>query len=177
MDIAKNAALFLQALAVSILGLTFAGVKADSLPMILQPLFFIPWYLYMLLFVGLLVVVITQKEKLVHITSTTPVPELKKVGDIEYQGVKWDIRAPPQRTLEKQADYAKRLPDIIEVKIPPRCPKCGVELEEKKGLIYGHIWRCVSCGYAKRNKDAFSVEAGRAEKIWRGKAEAETLPK
>jgi hypothetical protein len=173
MDIAKSAALCLQALSVSILGLSFAGIKADSLPRFLQPLFIIPWYAYVILFVALIAVVITQKEKIRQIgSSPSPPPALQKVDAVQYQGVRWDIHAPPRQTLEKQADYAKRLPDIGEVKIPPKCPKCGVELEEKKGLVYGYIWRCVACGYKKRNRDSFSTEADRAGKIWRGKAGA-----
>ncbi len=174
MEIAKNAALLLQALSVSILGLTFAGIKADSLPKILQPLFLVPWYLYVILAVGLLAVVITQKEKIKQIGSASPVPPvLQKVDTIAYQGVTWDIVAPARHSLEKQADYAGRLPAIGEARIPPKCPKCGIELEERKGMLYGHVWRCVACGFKKRNKDAFLTEAGRAEKIWRGKAEAE----
>ena len=54
MEIAKNAALCLQALSVAILGLNFAGVKAESLPRIIQPLFLIPWYAYIVLIVALL---------------------------------------------------------------------------------------------------------------------------
>jgi hypothetical protein len=60
MEIAKNAALCLQALSVAILGLNFAGVRAESLPRILQPLFLIPWYAQVILIVGLLAVVITR---------------------------------------------------------------------------------------------------------------------
>jgi ABC-type polysaccharide transport system permease subunit len=74
MELAKNVALVLQALSVTILGLNFAGVKPDSLPRILQPLFLIPWYLYVVLFVGLLAVFITQKEKIRQIGSTPPAP-------------------------------------------------------------------------------------------------------
>jgi hypothetical protein len=175
MDIAKIAALLLQALAVSILGLNFAGVKADSLPRILQPLFLIPWYLYVLLFVALLVVVITQKDKIKQIGSTaSPAPPvLQKVEAIAYQGVTWDIVAPVQPMLEKTADYTRRLPTIGEARSPPKCPKCGVELEQKEGWIYGYIWRCVACGFSKRNRDSFLIEAGRAEKIWRKKAETD----
>jgi sulfopyruvate decarboxylase subunit beta len=97
-------------------------------------------------------------------------PVLHKVDTIAYQDVTWDIVAPPQNTLEKQADYAKRLPTIGEARIPPKCPKCGVELEEKKNLILGYSWKCVSCGFKKRSRDTFFIEAGRAEKIWRAKA-------
>ena len=173
MEIAKNVALVLQALSVTILGLNFAGVRPDSLPRILQPLFLVPWYLYVVFIVGLLAVFITQKEKIKGIGSALPAPPaLQKVDTIPYQGVTWDIVAPTRHPRETPDDYARRLPTIGEARIPPKCPKCGVELEEKKGLVYWHIWRCVSCGFKKRSKDPFFTEGGRAEKIWRAKAEA-----
>lgn len=173
MDIAKTLAICLQALSVTILGLNFAGVKADSLPRILQPLFLIPWYLYVLLFAGLLVLVITQKDRIVHIGSAPPAPPAhQKIDMVVYQGVTWDMLAPTRHPRETPEDYAKRLPTIGEARIPPKCPKCGVELEEKKGFLYGHIWKCVACGFSKRNRDSFYAEAVRAEKVWRGKAEA-----
>jgi len=154
MEIAKNVALVLQALSVTILGLNFAGVRPDSLPRILQPLFLIPWYLYVVLFVGLLAVFITQKEKIRQIGSAPPAPPaLQKVDTMAYQGVTWDVVAPVQHPLEKPADYARRLPTTGEAKMPPKCPKCGVELEEKEGWIYGYIWRCVACGFKKRDKE------------------------
>jgi hypothetical protein len=172
MEIAKNVALVLQALSVTILGLNFAGVKAETLPRILQPLFLIPWYAYVVLIVALLAVFITQKDKIGQIGSTRPAPPaLQKIDAVEYLGVTWDIVAPARHPREKPEDYARRLPTIGEARIPPKCPKCGVQLEEKKGMIYGHIWRCVSCGFKKRTRDPFFTEGGRAEKIWRGKAE------
>ncbi|MFA5268783.1 MAG: hypothetical protein WC379_12505 [Methanoregula sp.] len=172
MEIGKNLALCLQALSVTILGLNFAGVRPDSLPGIIRPLFLVPWYAYVILIVVLLVVVVTQKERIKQKIGSATAPVLHKIDSIAYQDVTWDIVAPAQNTLEKQADYARRLPTIGEARIPPRCPKCGVELEEKKGLIYGYIWKCVSCGFKKRDKDSFFTEAGRAEKIWRAKAAA-----
>jgi len=39
-------------------------------------------------------------------------------------------------------------------------------------MIFGYTWRCVSCNFRKRSRDPFFTEGGRAEKIWRGKAEA-----
>jgi hypothetical protein len=176
MEIGKNLALCLQALSVTILGLNFAGVRPDSLPGIIRPLFLIPWYAYIILIVALLVVVITQKEKIKQKIGSATAPVLHKVDTIAYQDITWDIVAPPQNTLEKQADYAKRLPTIGEARIPPKCPKCGVELEEKKNLILGYTWKCVSCGFKKRSRDTFFTEAGRAEKIWRAKAAAVVAP-
>lgn len=172
MEIGKNLALCLQALSVTILGLNFAGVRPESLPGIIRPLFLVPWYAYVILIAALLVVIITQKEKIKQKIGSATAPVLHKIDSIAYQDVDWDIVAPAQNTLEKQADYAKRLPTIGEARIPPRCPKCGIELEEKKGFIYGYIWKCISCGFKKRNRDSFFTDAGRAEKIWRGRAGA-----
>jgi hypothetical protein len=174
MEIAKYGALCLQALSVTILGLNFAGVKPDFLPRILQPLFLVPWYLYVVFIVGLLAVVITQKEKIKQIGSAPPAPPaLQKIDAVAFQGVSWDIFAPARHPHEQPADYARRLPRAGEARYPPKCPKCGVELEETKGLLFGHTWRCVACGFKKRNRDPFSIEAERAEKIWRAKAEAD----
>jgi len=174
MEIAKNVALLFQAVSVSILGMTFLGIKADAVPRILQPLFLIPWYVLVILIVGLLAVVITQKEKIKQIGSAPPAPPaLQKFDAVTYQGVTWDIFAPARHPHEQPADYARRLPRAGEARYPPKCPKCGVELEEKKGLLFGHNWRCVACGFKKRNRDPFSIEAERAEKIWRAKAEAD----
>ena len=173
MEPAKIVALVIQLVSVSILVLTFLGIGPDAVPRIIQPLFLIPWYLLVILFVGLLAVVITTKQKITQIRNAPPAPPtLQKVDTVEYKGVSWDILAPAQHPLEKPADYARRLPEIGEVKITPRCPKCGIELEEKKGMLFGHIWRCVACGFSKRNSDSFGTEAGRAGKIWKAKAEA-----
>jgi len=173
MEIAKNVALCLQALSVTILGLNFAGIKAESLPRILQPLFLIPWYAYVVLIIALLAVVITQKDKIRQIATPLPAPPtLQKIDAVAYQGVSWDIVAPTRHPRETPEDYTRRLPAIGEARIPPKCPKCGVQLEEKKGLVFGYVWRCVSCGFKKKSKDTFYTEGGRAEKIWRGKAEA-----
>jgi hypothetical protein len=168
----KNVAVILQALSVTILGLNFAGVKAEALPRILQPVFLIPWYYYVVFIIALLAFFITQKEKIKQIGNPLPVPPaLQKIDTVSYNDVTWDIVAPARHPRETPEDYAKRLPTIGEARIPPKCPKCGVQLEEKKGMIW-YSWHCVSCGFKKRSRDTFFTEGGRAEKIWRGKAEA-----
>lgn len=174
MEIAKYAAVCLQAISVSILGMTFLGIKSDTVPRIVQPLFLVPWYVYVVLFVILLVVIITTKETIRQIGDAPPAPPtLHRIDTVAYRDVNWDILAPAQHPKESAADYARRLPGIAEIRIPPKCPKCGIELEEKKALLFGHIWQCVSCGYKKRNRDTFTTEAGRAGKIWKGKLEAD----
>jgi len=172
MEIAKYVAICLQAASVCILALNFGGIRAESLPRILQPLLLVPWYFYAALFIVLLAVGITTREKIRQIGNAPPAPpSLHKVDLVEYRGVTWDILAPAQHPLEKPADYAQRLPTIGEVRIPPKCPKCGVELEETKSMLFWHLWRCVSCGFRKRNRDSYVTEAVRAGKIWRGRAE------
>jgi len=174
MEIAKNVALLFQAASVSILGMTFLGIRAEAVPKIVQPLFLVPWYLYVIFIIGLLAVVITQKEKIKQIRNPPPSPPaLQKIDAVAFQGVSWDIFAPARHPHEQPADYARRLPAAGEARYPPKCPKCGVQLEETKGLLFGHNWRCVACGFGKRNRDSFAVEAERAEKIWRAKAEAD----
>lgn len=174
MEIAKYAAVCLQAVSVSILGMTFLGIKSDMVPRIMQPLFLVPWYGYVVLFVILLVVVITTGQKIRQITNAPPAPPaLHRIDTVSYKGVNWDILAPPQHPQETAANYSQRLPGIGEVRIPPKCPKCGIELEERKAILFGHIWQCVSCGFKKRNRDTFTTEAMRAGKIWRGKAETD----
>ncbi|OPX64570.1 MULTISPECIES: zf-TFIIB domain-containing protein [unclassified Methanoregula] len=173
MEIAKYAAVCLQAISVSILGMTFLGIRSDAVPRIVQPLFLVPWYVYVVLFLILLVVVITTKEKIRQIGNAPPAPPaLQRIDTISYRNVNWDILAPAQHPKESAADYARRLPGIAEIRIPPKCPKCGIELEERKAMLFGHIWQCVSCGFTKRNRDTFTTEAGRAAKVWKGKVEA-----
>jgi ribosomal protein L37AE/L43A len=174
MEIAKYAAVCLQAISVSILGMTFLGIKSEAVPRIVQPLFLVPWYAYVALVLVLLVVVVTTREKIRQITDAPPPPPaLRKIDTVSYKDVNWEILAPEQHPKESAADYARRLPGIAEVRIPPKCPKCAVELEERKALLFGHIWQCVSCGFRKRNRETFPAEAARAGKIWKGKAEAD----
>lgn len=174
MEIAKYAAVCLQAVSVSILGMTFLGIRSDMVPRIVQPLFLVPWYGYVVLFVILLGVIITTGQKIRMIANAPPAPPaLHRIDTVSYKGVNWDILAPAQHPQETAANYAQRLPGIAEVRIPPKCPKCGIELEERKAMLFGYIWQCVSCGFTKRNRDTFATEAVRAGKIWRGKAEAD----
>lgn len=173
MEIAKYIAIFLQAASVSILALNFAGIRAESLPRILQPLFLVPWYFYAILFLILLMAIIATKEKIRQIGDAPPAPPaLHKVDLVEYKGVNWDILAPARHPQETPENYTRRLPQIGEVRIPPKCPRCGVELEETKSMMFWHRWRCVACGFSKRNRDTYATEAVRAGKIWKGKVEA-----
>ena len=76
----------------------------------------------------------------------------------------WKIILPPDwrgRILEL-SNYS---PEDIDINYYPRCPDCGTKLEEREGLIFGYIWKCVKCGYKTRNKDSFYDERTRVKKI------------
>ena len=168
--------LFFQFITVSLAILSYLGINSEKLPQIIQSILSIPSLVYVLLFLFFLIFYLTRKENVRHIPRVVAIGrDLQKVGGVDYKGVKWDIRAPAPSNYDTQSEYEKRLPDIIDVKTPPKCPNCGVELEEKKSRIYGYIWKCVGCGFSKRNKDSFYTESKRAERIWKGACEAGTL--
>ena len=86
------------------------------------------------------------------------------IGNLDYAGVVWRIRAPAPRDSFKNVEISMT---SIEVEIPPRCPKCETELEQLHSFWGGYIWRCVGCGFQKRKQDSYYQEQERAEKIAR----------
>ncbi|MDD5338672.1 MAG: hypothetical protein PHG35_04580 [Dehalococcoidales bacterium] len=83
----------------------------------------------------------------------------KPVGKIPYAGVNWIIHAPAG------SDLNTLKANFLEISIPPRCPECKTEMDEKKSFLRGYTWKCVKCNFTKRNKDCFLVEAKRVKKI------------
>jgi ribosomal protein L37AE/L43A len=81
-----------------------------------------------------------------------------------------DYSVPPSET---QSDYLNRILDSIDVKVPQKCPKCGVELEENLNQFYQFVWSCIVCGFSKKNKDSFYTESRRAKKIYKRDLEGE----
>jgi ribosomal protein L37AE/L43A len=88
------------------------------------------------------------------------------IGKLNYAGVVWRVRAPAPDPWEP-FNPSKISPSSIEVETPPRCPKCETEIEQSHSFWGGYIWRCVSCGFQKRNRDSYYKESERAEKIAR----------
>lgn len=178
MEITKIVSIIIGSASLLLSLLNYFGIKPENVPDYLQPFFLIPWYWYVIILLVCAIFYLARKEKPSggHIAAFYRGP-LQKVGEVEYKGVKWDVRAPQPQTFENPDEYEKRLPDIAEVNIPPRCPNCGVDLEEKKSLILGHIWKCVDCGFSKRNFDSYYTEYKRAEKIWIGRCRSGTLTK
>lgn len=88
------------------------------------------------------------------------------IGKRNYAGVVWRVRAPATSPW-KHFGHVDISPSNIEVETPPRCPKCETELEQLHSFWGGYIWKCVGCGFQKRNRDSYYKVAKRAEKIAR----------
>jgi len=84
----------------------------------------------------------------------------------DYAGVKWKVwlPSPGPFSSRKVSDVS---PSSIEVAIPPRCPDCETELEQSRSFWGGYVWRCVACGFKRKNPDSYYREAERVEKIAR----------
>ncbi len=89
----------------------------------------------------------------------------RDVGKIRYADVIWIVRVPatPWYELDPKPITAYDL----DLQTPPRCPKCETEIEQTKSFWGGYIWKCVKCGFQKRNSESYYREAERAEKIAR----------
>jgi ribosomal protein L37AE/L43A len=157
--------------------LSYLSIKPENVPQIIQPFLIVPWYGYVILFLIFIIIHLMRKKKGRRFPLVVMGQDLEKVGTIDYSGVKWDVRAPVPSMYESPSSYENRLSDIIRVKIPPKCPKCGVELEERNTFFGGYLWSCVGCGFSKVNPVSFYTEAQRAERLWRGAHESGTLTK
>jgi len=80
------------------------------------------------------------------------------VIEVDYAKVKWQVGMPFRGAIN---------PSQPRAKIPPRCPKCLTELEQKKSQIRGYVWNCVSCGFKTKNNRSYWDERGSVEKIAR----------
>lgn len=99
---------------------------------------------------------------------------------IDYAGVKWRIIAPAPRPGEI-FNPVMVPPSMIEVRTPPRCPKCGTELEESRRFWGSYIWKCVSCGEEIKNRDSYDRVVERVKKIvrcnWEKMIESKSIKK
>jgi len=88
------------------------------------------------------------------------------IAKFNYVGLIWKVRAPATAPWES-FDPSSISSSSIEIETPPRCPKCETEIEQEHSFWGGYIWRCVRCGFKKRNRDSYYREQERAEKIAR----------
>jgi hypothetical protein len=80
-----------------------------------------------------------------------------KVHELNYQDVRWEVFAgSPDPTPQTS----------LQVRTPAKCFKCGLELRESRAFLRrGYMWKCVGCGFSKRNQAKFAEEVDRVEKI------------
>jgi hypothetical protein len=177
MEIAKKVLLFLQIITAALTIFSYFGIKSESFPLISQFILIVPSWIYLFLFVIFLIIFFKKEERVGNIRIVAFAQDRQKVGEVNHAGVRWDIVAPKQSNYEHQTEYEQRLPNIADVNNPPKCPKCGVELEETKIFIFGKHWKCVGCGFGKWNNDSYYTESKRALRKWKGDYEAGTLTK
>jgi len=89
----------------------------------------------------------------------------RNIGKLKYADVIWIVRAPapPWHELDPEPISAYDL----DLQTPPRCPKCETEIEQTQSFWGGYIWKCVKCGFHKRNRESYYREEERAKKIAR----------
>jgi ribosomal protein L37AE/L43A len=97
---------------------------------------------------------------------STPIWGWLQVGKLEHAGVCWIIRAasPPPWTPCEPHQIS---PASLEVETPPRCPRCETELEGSERFWGGHLWKCIDCGFERKNSDSYYLESERAERMAR----------
>lgn len=141
------------------------------------------WIIFgMIIFLWVIITVIHERNKQGMVledlwaVSVTPEYEWITIGKLDYAGVVWRVRTPAPASWE----YFNPSTSSIKVETPPLCPKCETELEESRSFWRGYVWRCVGCGFQKRNRDSYYREAERAEKLARReweKQEHERIPR
>ena len=97
---------------------------------------------------------------------STPAFGWMDIGTYTYKGVKWTVQKPAPSPFSSDEGLTLS-PNEIEVELPPRCPICGTELEEKKRFLWGHKWFCVGCKFTKVNSESYYTESERVERIIR----------
>jgi ribosomal protein L37AE/L43A len=88
-------------------------------------------------------------------------------AEIELFKVKWRILLPapdPYSSFEK-FDHDNISPKQIEIDTPPRCPKCGTELEERRSFFGKYNWNCVGCGFNTKNSENYYAISEKVKKI------------
>jgi len=120
----------------------------------------------------ILVIVIRTRIKHLHKESQSPISIIsipyggwRNVGKLKYADVIWIVRAPATPWYE--LDPKPITSQDLDIDIPPRCPECETEIEQTQSFWGGYIWKCVKCGFQKRNRESYYREEERAKKIAR----------
>lgn len=103
------------------------------------------------------------------VRSGDPNAEDMSLDDLNHAGVNWPIIA-QFNSLETVPTLN---PNDVVVENPPRCPRCGTQLEQKLNFWGWWAWRCVGCKFRMKSRDGFNVEAQRALVLARRRLERE----
>jgi len=89
----------------------------------------------------------------------------RNIGKLKYADVIWIVRAPAPPWYELSPEPIT--PHDLDIDTPPRCSKCETEIEQSQSFWGGYVWKCVKCGFQKRNRESYYKEEERAKKIAR----------
>lgn len=92
------------------------------------------------------------------------------LGYVFHLKVLWRVISPAPRPSNYPTEHYAA-PSDIEIDLPPRCPRCKTELEERHRLWGGYTWLCVGCGFYTKSKNSFYLESDRVERIARRQIE------
>jgi ribosomal protein L37AE/L43A len=102
--------------------------------------------------------------------SSVFVGHISLYGTREFEvvvgGLRWRLQVPQQPPWQ-QFDPAAVGIRTIQIDIPPRCPNCGTELEERPRFWGGYLWSCVKCTFVLKRPNNFRNESERVLKIAR----------
>lgn len=118
----------------------------------------------------ILVSIIRRRMKHLHKEGHSPISIIsvpnggwRNIGKLEYADVIWIVRAPAPPWYELNPEPITS--HDLDIDTPPRCPKCETEIEQTQSFWGGYIWKCVNCGFQKRNRESYYKEEERAKKI------------
>jgi len=94
----------------------------------------------------------------------------RTIDTIKYAGVIWNVRVPVTDCTFKLKEVLT--PHDLDIETPPRCPNCRTELEQAQSFWGWYVWKCVHCGFHRRNRERYYKEAERVGKIVRSKFES-----
>lgn len=103
----------------------------------------------------------------VRFVATPPQFGYTELSEYEHKDVFWPVRVPANPLSRNLSGQSITNPSDVTIGIPPRCPKCKTELDERKTFWRGYKWICPDCGFSKHNKNDFHSERDRVEKIVR----------
>ena len=131
-----------------------------------------PVWITLVVIITLWILVIAIRYRIKHLRKesnplisiiSVPYGNWRDVGKFTYADVIWIVRAPAPPWYE--LDPKPITPDDLDIDTPPRCPKCETEIEQTHSFWGGYIWKCVKCGFKKRNSESYYREEERVKKI------------